>query len=133
MREETVGDFRRIAVRMVVSGELRPLAEFLNGVEFGPRRLSIPFLEISRRGAVLRGQSARSLAATIEVNAFLQGSDGDEGKAGTPEAGAAAAEGGTNAEASPAASPGAPGLAPRPPRAGKEGGPHRKGHPRNPA
>ena len=135
MREETVGDFRRIAVRMVVSGELRPLAEFLNGVEFGPRRLSIPFLEISRKGAVLRGQSARALAATIEVNAFLQGSDKDEGKAGTPEAGAAAAEGGTNAEASPAAasSPGAPGLAPRPPRAGKEGGPHHKGHPRNAA
>ncbi len=79
MREETVGEFRRIAVRITVTGELRDLAGFLMAIEYGPRRLSIPFLEISRRGAVLRGQSARALAATIEVNAFLQGT-GEPGK-----------------------------------------------------
>src|SRR6185503_5213666 len=45
MREETVGDFRRIAVRLTVTGELRQLAEFLAGIETGARRLSIPFLE----------------------------------------------------------------------------------------
>ncbi|MBI3769317.1 MAG: type II secretion system protein M [Deltaproteobacteria bacterium] len=86
MREETLGEFRRIAVRITVSGELRQLAEFLFGVEFGPQRLSIPFLEISRRGAVLRGQSARALAATIEVNAFLQGSDKGDAKIEPAEA-----------------------------------------------
>ena len=85
MREETVGDFRRVAVRITVTGELRSLAEFLAGVEYGPRRVSIPFLEISRKGAVLRGQSVRALAATVEVSAFLQGSK-DEA---APEAGAA--------------------------------------------
>jgi Tfp pilus assembly protein PilO len=75
MREETVGSFRRIAVRITVTGELRPIAEFLAGVEYSPRRVAISYLEISRRGAVLRGQSARALAATVEVNAFLQGPD----------------------------------------------------------
>jgi type II secretory pathway component PulM len=137
MREETLGDFRRIAVRMVVSGELRQLAEFLAGVEFGQRRLSIPFLEISRRGAVLRGQSARALAATIEVNAFLQGSDKGEADGAVPDAGAPAGDGGTNAEASPAApaAPPAPGQSPHPPGTGREGrgGAHHKGHPRNAA
>ena len=104
MREEAVGDFRRIAVRITVTGELRSLAEFLAGVEYGPRHVSIPFLEISRRGAVLRGQSARALAATVEVSAFLQGSKGetapepkgvadaaDEAGSMAPEAGAGVA------------------------------------------
>ncbi len=137
MREETIGDFRRIAVRMVVSGELRQLAEFLAGVEFGQRRLSIPFLEISRRGAVLRGQSARALATTIEVNAFLQGSDKGDGKPGAPDTGAAAGEGEPNAEASPSApaAPAVPGQVQPHPPGGKEGGmgAHHKGHPRNAA
>jgi Tfp pilus assembly protein PilO len=75
MREEAVGDFRRIAVRITVTGELRQLADFLASIEYGQRLLSVPFLEISRRGAVLRGQSARALAATVEVNAFLQDTD----------------------------------------------------------
>lgn len=104
MREETVGDFRRIAVRITVTGELRQLAEFLAGVETGTRRLSVPFLEISRRGAVLRGQSARALAATVEVNAFLQGTEKNGAKVDATEA-SAAAEG---APAEPAASAAAP-------------------------
>ncbi len=89
MREETIGDFRRIAVRITAAGELRQLAEFLAGVEFGQRRLSISFLEITRRGAVLRGQSARALAATIEVSAFLQGGEKGDAKAATATAPAA--------------------------------------------
>jgi general secretion pathway protein M len=73
MRDDAVGDFRRIAVRITVTGDLKPLADFLAGVEHGQTRVAIPFLEISRRGAVLRGKAARALSATIEVNAFLQG------------------------------------------------------------
>lgn len=73
MRDDTVGDFRRIAVRITVTGDLKPLAEFLAGVEHGQTRVAIPFLEISRRGAVLRGKAARALSATIEVTGFLQG------------------------------------------------------------
>ncbi len=89
MREETVGDFKRIAVRITVTGELRNLAEFLNAIEHGPVRVALPFLEISRRGAALRGKGARTLAATLEVSAFIQG-------AMMPEAApAAAADGGS--------------------------------------
>ncbi len=73
MRDETVGEFHRIAVRITVTGDLKQVADFLAGVEHGPTRVAIPFLEISRRGAVLRGKTARALSATIEVNAFLQG------------------------------------------------------------
>jgi Tfp pilus assembly protein PilO len=73
MRDDTVGEFRRIAVRITVTGDLKQVADFLAGVEHGPTRVLIPFLEISRRGAVLRGKAARALSATIEVTAFLQG------------------------------------------------------------
>jgi Tfp pilus assembly protein PilO len=81
MRDETIGDFKRIAVRITVTGELKALAEFLNGIEHGPVRVSLPFLEISRRGAALRGKGARTLATTLEVSAFLQGSPSTDGTA----------------------------------------------------
>ena len=122
MREEAVGDFRRIAVRITVTGELRELAEFLAGIEYGQRRLSIPFLEISRRGAVLRGQSARALAATVEVNAFLQETDAagakvepaaatvpEEATDGAPQA---SPQPGASEMGSPPSAAGTPGTAP---------------------
>ena len=104
MRDDTVGDFRRIAVRITVTGDLKPLADFLAGLEHGPTRVAIPFLEISRRGAVLRGKAARALSATIEVTAFLQPA---QAAAGGP-AGKGAAGGGEKAPA------GAPSAAPSP-------------------
>jgi Tfp pilus assembly protein PilO len=102
MRDDTVGEFRRIAVRITVTGDLKQVADFLAGVEHGPTRVLIPFLEISRRGAVLRGKAARALSATIEVTAFLQGAAtqeaatgaGAEGKGAPAEAPAAAGKGG---------------------------------------
>jgi general secretion pathway protein M len=111
MRDDTVGDFRRIAVRITVTGDLKPLADFLAGVEHGATRVTIPFLEISRRGAVLRGKAARALSATIEVTAFLQGTQ--TAAAGGPAAnpagaageGAPAVEPAPGAEAAPAAGP----------------------------
>ncbi len=72
MREETIGDFRRVAIRMTATGELRQIVDFMAAVEYGTQRVALPFLEISRKGAVLRGQSGRALAATVEVSAFLQ-------------------------------------------------------------
>jgi type II secretory pathway component PulM len=105
MRDDAVGEFRRIAVRITVTGDLKPVAEFLAGVEHGPTRVLIPFLEISRRGAALRGKAARALSATIEVTAFLQGAPAGEGG---KHAGAPAAEG------QPAGSGAAPSAAPSP-------------------
>jgi Tfp pilus assembly protein PilO len=128
MREETVGEFQRIAVRITVTGELHELADFLMAIEYGKSRFAIPFLEISRRGAVLRGQSARALAATIEVNAFLQGTGGagkvepaaapapapEEGAQGQPQPGAGGPGGPAAAAPAPAA-PKAKDAAPSPP------------------
>jgi len=124
MRDETLGEFQRIAVRITVTGELRELAEFLLAIEYGGRRFAVPFIEISRRGAVLRGQSARALAATIEVNAFLQGTGGaggkvepaaapvpEEGAGGTPQPGASGSPGADSpgVDGTPQAPPGTPG------------------------
>ena len=123
MRDDTVGDFRRISVRITVTGDLKPLADFLAAVEHGPTRVAIPFLEISRRGAALRGKSARALSATLEVNAFLQGA---AAPAGTKEAEAkpaagAAPDGGAPAAEGPKPAPpaAAPSAAPSPPGVGK--------------
>ena len=93
MRDETVGSFRRVAVRITVTGELKGLAEFLASLEYGPQRVQIPFLEISRRGAVLRGKGARALSATIEVSAFLQSAEGAAKADGTPVPAPAASPG----------------------------------------
>lgn len=92
MRDDTVGEFRRISVRITVTGEVKQVADFLAGMEHGQTRVLIPFLEISRRGAVLRGKAARALSATIEVTAFLQGAPATQaaavggGKGGAPAA-----------------------------------------------
>jgi general secretion pathway protein M len=120
MREDTVGEFRRIAVRITVTGELHPLADFLSAVEYGPRRVTLPYVEVSRRGAVLRGQSARSLAATIEVSAFLQGADNQA----KPEMAAGAGEAPAEAAPPDGAAPSASAAPPTPagPAAGTTAG-----------
>lgn len=120
MRDDTVGEFRRIAVRITVTGDLKQVSDFLAGVEHGQTRVLIPFLEISRRGAVLRGKAARALSATIEVTAFLQGAPAQP--AAVPAAGGkpgadapAAAKGSADAPAPRAPAPGngpAPGPSP---------------------
>jgi len=120
MRDDTVGDFRRVAVRITVTGDLKPLADFLAGLEHGPTRVAIPFLEISRRGAVLRGKAARALSATIEVNAILQppqtGAGAAAGKGAAGGAEKASAGGGEKAPAGGGekAPAGAPSGAPSP-------------------
>jgi len=109
----------------------------LAAVEYGPKRFSIPFLEVSRRGAVLRGQSQRALAATVEVNAFLQGTEKGGGKGGVEAAEASApavapegAPSGAAAAASPGAAAPTPASAEAPAPAASEA-PHARGVPRH--
>ena len=106
MRDDTVGDFHRIAVRITVTGDLKPLADFLAAVEHGNLRVSIPFIEVSRRGAVLRGKGARALSATIEVNGFLQGAANPGAEGGSKGHGAGEGKA-PKAAPSPAADEGA--------------------------
>ena len=51
MKEEAVDPFRKVAVRLTLSGELKPFAELVSGLEYG-QQLAIPFVEVNRRGAV---------------------------------------------------------------------------------
>src|SRR5262249_23060326 len=110
--------------RITVTGDLKQVADFLAGVEHGPTRVLIPFLEISRRGAVLRGKAARALSATVEVTAFLQGAPLQaavaEGKAGGGKKGSgegkapAGAAHGAGGEGEPVAPGAAPSAGPPP-------------------
>ena len=73
MKEEAADPFRKVAIRLTLSGELKPFSEMIAGLEYGPQQLTIPFLEVSRRGAVPGVKGPRTLAATVEVSGYLLG------------------------------------------------------------
>jgi type II secretory pathway component PulM len=70
MRDEAVDPFRKVTVRLMLSGEIKPFAELVAGLEYGPQQLMLPFVEVSRRGAVAGAKGPRTLTATIEVTGF---------------------------------------------------------------
>ena len=93
MREEKVGSFRQVTVRLTVRATLKALADFLEKAEYGTMHLSVPFLQIDRRGAVRRGRADappnpedRVLSATLEVRGLATGGAG-EGEKGQGERG----------------------------------------------
>jgi type II secretory pathway component PulM len=89
MKEEAVDPFRRVAIRMTLSSELKPLAELISTLEY-TNHLVLPFVEISRRGAVAAGaKGPRTLQATVEVAGFvLSGVAKDADAAEAPAEGA---------------------------------------------
>ena len=102
MKEEVADPFRKVAIRLTLSGELRPFAEFLAGLEYGPQQLAIPFLEVSRRGAVAGAKGPRTLSATVEVGGYLVAEDTKKpAEAETPEAEAETPPAQPEAEVSP--------------------------------
>jgi Tfp pilus assembly protein PilO len=72
MKEEAVDPYRKVAVRLTLSGELKPFAELVSGLEYG-QQLAIPFVEINRRGAAPGAKGPRTLSATLEVSGFVLG------------------------------------------------------------
>lgn len=90
MKEENVDPFRKVAVRLTLSGELEPFAELVSALEY-KQQLSVPFVEVSRRGAVAGAKGPRTLSITLEVSGFVQA--GAAGKADGAEAEAATAAG----------------------------------------
>jgi type II secretory pathway component PulM len=70
MREEPADPYRKVAVRLTLSGELGSVASMLSGIEY-ERQLNVPFMEISRRGASSRSTGPRNLSATVEVAGFI--------------------------------------------------------------
>ncbi len=89
MREEKMGVYRQVTVRLTVRATLKALADFLEKAEYGTMHLSVPFLQIDRRGAVRRGRTdvpataeERVLSATLEVRGLAAASDGEKGEKG---------------------------------------------------
>jgi len=71
MREEDVPPFKKVSVRLTLSGELKQFAGFLADIEYGPQALRVPFMEVSRRGAVVAGKGPRALSVNTEVSGYL--------------------------------------------------------------
>lgn len=80
MKEEVVEPYHKVAVRLTLSGEVKPLAELVSGIEYG-QQLAIPFLEVSRRGAVAGAKGPRTLSVTLEVSGFVQSAAAGKGEA----------------------------------------------------
>jgi Tfp pilus assembly protein PilO len=71
MREEDVAPFRKVSVRLTLSGEVKQFAGFLSDLEYGPQALRVPFMEVSRRGAAVAGKGPRALSISLEVSGYL--------------------------------------------------------------
>src|SRR5262249_60055114 len=91
MKEEAVDPYRKVSVGLTLSGELKPFAELLSGLEYD-QQLAVPFVEANRRGAVPGAKGPRTIQATVEVTGFVLGEEakGEEAKG---------EEGGENVEA----------------------------------
>lgn len=74
MREEAAEPFRRVAVRLTLAGEIGPLAGMLAGLEYD-HHFTVPFMELSRRGAMVNANAPRTITATIEVAGYVSSSD----------------------------------------------------------
>jgi len=84
LKDETFGEFRRVGVRMTLSGELDGVTKMLSAIETGPADVAVTLLEINRKlGAVRRpptpssrptppATAAATLTATLEVKTFMQ-------------------------------------------------------------
>ncbi len=70
MKEEALDPYRKVSVRLTLSGELKPFAELVSGLEYG-QQLAVPIVEVNRRGAVPGAKGPRTLSATVEVAGFV--------------------------------------------------------------
>lgn len=84
LREEEVGDFRRVGVRITLSGDLGGVVDMLSAIETGNTDVETTLLEVNRKlGASRRPTSSRlpsssraviatPLTVTMEVKTFMQ-------------------------------------------------------------
>ncbi len=117
MKEEAVDPYRKVAVRLTLSGELKPFAELVSGLEYG-QQLAIPFVEVNRRGAVPGAKGPRTLSATLEVTGFVLGEQAKAEEAAPAETEAGSEANGDEAAAAKSGAPtttiaGAPGVTTR--------------------
>jgi hypothetical protein len=81
LREESYEGFRRVGVRLTLSGTLDGVTSLLSSIETGRSDLSVTLLEINRKLGASRRPSTRSssspavaspLTATMEVKTFMR-------------------------------------------------------------
>jgi len=81
LKAEEYQGFRRVGVRLTLSGKLSGLSDLLSAIEVGPSDLAVTLLEINRKlGASRRPTPARAsttavsapLTATMEVKTIMQ-------------------------------------------------------------
>jgi len=111
LKDEAVGPFRQVSLRVTASGAIRNLAGLLAALEFGDLRVSIPFLELSRRSASIRRRTTtspveRSVSATFQIAGIVAGS-AKLPEAPSPTEDARAEEADAGAPAAPAPAPAA--------------------------
>jgi general secretion pathway protein M len=78
MRDEAVGEFRKIAVQVTLRGELSAVAEFVAGVEYGEWLLAVSTLEVrSTYNLRVRPKEGpkNPLTITLEVGGIMQGAE----------------------------------------------------------
>jgi len=76
MRDEALGEFRKIAVQVTLRGELPAVADFMAGVEYGEWLLAVTTLEVrSTYNARVRPREGprHPLTITLEVGGIMQG------------------------------------------------------------
>jgi len=83
LKDEPLGPFRQVSLRVTASGDLRNVADLLAALEYGDLRVSIPFIELSRRGAAIRRatpvQVSRLVSATLQIAGVVRVSAEGEG------------------------------------------------------
>jgi len=134
LKDEAVGTFRQVSLRVTASGDLKNLAAFLSGLEFGALHVQVSFIELTRRGAAVRrrpGQEEgpRTVSATLQIAGVVQDSAKIEAAGVQPVsapagagAGAAAAPADAGAGAAAAPPDAGAGAAAAPPDAGAPAG-----------
>ena len=78
LNDEAVGSFRKVSLRVTATGEIRNLAGLLSDLEFGSLRVTIPFVELTRRGGARRrnkrSNRTRAVSATFQISSVLAAS-----------------------------------------------------------
>lgn len=81
LREESYEGFRRVGVRLTLSGTLEGVTQLLSSIETGQSDLAVTLLEINRKLGAARRPSSRAntspaatspLTATMEIKTFMR-------------------------------------------------------------
>jgi hypothetical protein len=81
--QEEVGPFTEVSLRVTAQAGIGNLAKFLATLEYGPPRIDVEFLELSRRSSSVRRRRkkgkadlSRVVSATFQIGAISQASAG---------------------------------------------------------